>query len=38
VTFGGDSQFDEFTRCELFSRRFVSEFQFSHMSVLPPCL
>jgi glyoxylase-like metal-dependent hydrolase (beta-lactamase superfamily II) len=34
VTFGGNGEFDEFTRCELFSGRFVSEFQFSHQSFL----
>ena len=30
VSFGGDSKFDELARCELFSGRLVSEFQFSH--------
>ena len=30
VRLGGDSQFDELARCELFGRCFVSEFQFSH--------
>ena len=34
VTFGGDSQFDELARCELFSGRFVSQFQFSHQFFL----
>jgi glyoxylase-like metal-dependent hydrolase (beta-lactamase superfamily II) len=34
VTFGGNGEFDEFTRCKLFSGRFVSEFQFSHQSFL----
>ncbi len=31
---GGDRQFDEFPRPELFGRRFVSKFQFSHLSFL----
>jgi glyoxylase-like metal-dependent hydrolase (beta-lactamase superfamily II) len=30
VCLGGDSQFDELARCELFSGRFVSKFQLSH--------
>jgi hypothetical protein len=30
VAFGGDGQFDELARCELFGGRFVSKFQFSH--------
>jgi glyoxylase-like metal-dependent hydrolase (beta-lactamase superfamily II) len=34
VSFGGDSQFDELARCELFSGRFISEFQFSHQLFL----
>src|SRR6202007_200951 len=34
VTFGGDSQFDELARCELFSGRFVSQFQCSHQFFL----
>jgi glyoxylase-like metal-dependent hydrolase (beta-lactamase superfamily II) len=40
VSFGGDCQLDEFARCELLGRRFVSEFEFSHPVVftLPPKL
>jgi hypothetical protein len=34
VPFGGDSQFDELAWCELFSGRFVPEFQFSHQFFL----
>ncbi|BBZ46100.1 hypothetical protein MPRM_33810 [Mycobacterium parmense] len=34
VTFGGDSEFNELTRCELFSGSLVSQFQFSHESFL----
>ena len=30
VSFGGHRQFDELTRGELFSRRLVSQFEFSH--------
>ena len=37
VRFGGDSQFDELARCELFSGRFVSKFQFSHQLFLLLC-
>ncbi len=34
VSFGGHGQFDELTRGELFSRCFVSEFQFNHVFFL----
>ena len=34
VPFGGDSQFDELARCELFGGCFISQFQFSHQLFL----
>jgi glyoxylase-like metal-dependent hydrolase (beta-lactamase superfamily II) len=34
VLFGGDSKFDELTRCELFGGCLVSKFQFSHVFFL----
>src|SRR5271155_4901764 len=36
VRFGGDRQLDEFPRRELFRRRFVSQFEFSHAVVSTP--
>jgi hypothetical protein len=36
MLFGRNGQLDEFARGELLRRRFVSEFQFSHVFVSTP--